>query len=177
MIQSQIYTEEELVKRLKLHEREAYSYLYDHYARSLFNIIYQFVPQQEVAEDVLQQVFIKIWKSIHAYDPGKGRLFTWMLQIARNQSIDQQRSRETNKNERTVTLSESDSLHHADCAVVRDSGLQLMLQKLPTDSRKLIELSYFMGYTHDEIAKLLQLPLGTVKTRIRASIIQLKKMI
>ena len=171
-------TEEELVRQLKLHEEQAFQHLYDHYSKSLFTVICQLVPQQDAAEDVLQQVFIKIWKNIHSYDVVKGRLFTWMLNIARNQAIDYTRSKEFNKAGKTVALSEDVYTdREGSSAKVRDIGLKRVLEGLPEESRKVLELSFFSGYSHQEIATMLQLPLGTVKTKIRAIIIELRKRI
>jgi RNA polymerase sigma factor (sigma-70 family) len=171
-------TEEELVRQLKLHEEQAFQHLYDHYSKSLFTVICQLVPQQVAAEDVLQQVFIKIWKNIHSYDVGKGRLFTWMLNIARNQAIDHTRSKEFNKAGKTIALAEDVYTNReGSSAKVRDIGLNRVLEGLPEESRKVLELSFFSGYSHQEIATMLQLPLGTVKTKIRAIIIELRKRI
>jgi RNA polymerase sigma factor (sigma-70 family) len=171
-------TEEELVRQLKLHEEQAFQHLYDHYSKSLFTVICQLVPQQVAAEDVLQQVFIKIWKNIHSYDVGKGRLFTWMLNIARNQAIDHTRSKEFNKAGKTIALAEDVYTdREGSSAKVRDIGLNRVLEGLPEESRKVLELSFFSGYSHQEIATMLQLPLGTVKTKIRAIIIELRKRI
>jgi RNA polymerase sigma-70 factor (ECF subfamily) len=75
------YTEEELVEKLKLKNEQAFGFLYDHYSKALYSVIYQMIPHQEIAEDLLQQVFLKIWKNIQLYDASKGRLFTWMLNI------------------------------------------------------------------------------------------------
>lgn len=170
------YTEEALVQGLKLHDEQAYHYFYDHYGKAIFSVIYQIVPSQEAAEDILQEVFVKIWKNSNAYDPSKGRLFTWVLNIARNQAIDYTRSKEFNKGEKTISLSEN--VNSGDGPVqnnLQDAGLKKVVEGLPEEGRKLLELSYFLGYTHEEIAEMLKLPLGTVKTRLRTTIIELRK--
>jgi RNA polymerase sigma factor (sigma-70 family) len=170
------YTEEELVARLKLHEEQAFSMLYDNYSKALFGVICQIVPQQEMAQDLLQQVFVKIWKNMESYDPSKGRLFTWMLHIARNQAKDFFRSKEVNKQGKTVSLSEDVYINEKTTTVaIRDHGLQKVLERLPEENRRLLELSYFLGYTHEEIAEILNIPLGTVKTRLRSTIMELRK--
>jgi DNA-directed RNA polymerase specialized sigma24 family protein len=79
LIKAVSYTEGELVRQLQLHEEQAFQFLYDNYSKALFTVIYQVVPDQAQAEDLLQQVFVKIWKNITTYDASKGRLFTWML--------------------------------------------------------------------------------------------------
>ncbi|HWC54652.1 MAG TPA: sigma-70 family RNA polymerase sigma factor, partial [Chitinophagaceae bacterium] len=88
------YSEQELVTLLQQQNQQAFGYLYDNYANALHGIIFSIVKENETASDVLQEVFMNIWKKIGSYDPGKGRLFTWMLNIARNAAIDKIRSRE-----------------------------------------------------------------------------------
>lgn len=172
------YTEGELIELLKEHDERGLSYLYDKYSHALFQVIHQFVPQQESAEDVLQQVFLKVWNNIGSFDSSKGRLYTWMLNIARNQAIDYTRSKDFNNRSKTTELPANVYKEANPGAVaIRDVGLQRVLEQLPPDSRRLIELSYFMGYTQDEISGILQMPLGTVKTRIRAVIMQLRKVL
>lgn len=175
LLQPVTHNEHELVEKLKLRDEQAYSVLYDNYSKALFGIVYQVVSQQEVAEDILQQVFLKIWKNIHLYDASKGRLFTWMLNIARNQAIDHTRSKEYNNQGKTTTLPESVYNEKTGTDTIRDIGLKKIIEKLPPDHRKLLELSYFLGFTQDEISKHLGIPLGTVKTRLRTIIIQLRK--
>lgn len=173
----QKYTETNLLKGLQMHDDQAYSYLYDHYAKALFSIISQIIPQQDLAEDVLQDVFLKIWQNIQTYDSSKGRLFTWMLNIARNKAIDRVRSKEFTKGSKTSGLTENVYSRKAEQSRINDVGLQKTMEKLPEESRKLLELAYFHGYTQEEIAKMLNLPLGTVKTRIRSTLIQLRALI
>ena len=178
MTQAVTYTEAELLQGLQSHEEPAFSFLYDHYSKALFNIILQIIPQQELAEDVLQEVFIKIWLNIKLYDASKGRLYTWMLNIARNQSIDRTRSKDFSNRSKTTELLETvyNNRQGAE-AKVDDVGLKKILTKLPDESRRLLELAYYQGYTQDEIANMLNIPLGTVKTRIRTTIIHLRKIL
>lgn len=171
------YTETELVDALQRHEEEAYSYLYDHYSKSLFAIIYQLVPRQESAEDILQQVFLKIWKNIGQYDPSKGRIYTWMINIARNQALDFTRSKEFNNTHKTFELKETVYNEVADNSRIRDTGLSKVLEQLPEENRKLLEFSYFLGYTQSEIADLMNIPLGTVKSRLRTTLISIRKIL
>ena len=172
------YTEAELLAGLQSHDEQAFSYLYDRYSKALFSIILQIIPQQEIAEDVLQEVFLKIWQNIRSYDETKGRLYTWMLNIARNQAIDRTRSKEFNNRNKTTELSEIVYTERQSVnAGIDDVGLKKTIGNLPDENRKLLELAYFQGYTQEEISKILNIPLGTVKTRIRATIIQLRKIL
>jgi RNA polymerase sigma-70 factor (ECF subfamily) len=173
------YNEEQLVVLLNEQNNDAFNYLYDHYSGALFTIVNQIVPDKDTAGDVLQEVFINIWKKINTYDATKGRLFTWMLNIARNAAIDKIRSKGYRDNQRHQPLVEGDAgrIPASSNPSVSDVGLKKLLTKLNEESRKLIDLSYFQGFTHEEIAKMLGIPLGTVKTRIRTAIIQLRSMI
>lgn len=173
------YSEAELVHLLKQQNEPAFGYLYDNYSGALFNIVTQIVPDKEIASDVLQEVFINIWRKIGTYDPVKGRLFTWMLNIARNASIDKIRSKAYQDNLKNQSLPED--VHAYTNQSVRqitdDYGLRKLVNKLKDEQKVLVELSYFQGFTHEEIAKSLNIPLGTVKTRIRSALTQLRTLI
>ncbi len=173
------YNEPELVAMLKEQSNDGFNYLYDNYSGALFTIINQIVTDNETAGDVLQEVFINIWKKIDMYDSAKGRLFTWMLNIARNAAIDKLRSKGYRNSFKNQSISEHDEpgMIASVNPETSDVGLKKMLTKLKEEYRTLIDLSYFQGFTHDEIAKLLGIPLGTVKTRIRTALSQLRIMI
>jgi len=173
------YSEQELVALLKEQNNDAFNYLYDHYSGALFTIINQIVPDKDTASDVLQEVFVNVWRKIGTYDETKGRLFTWMLNIARNAAIDKVRSKGYRDNQRTQPIAEGENagMTMSSNPAVNDVGLKKVLTTLNEEYRKLIDLSYFQGFTHEEIAKMLSLPLGTVKTRIRTAISQLRTMI
>jgi RNA polymerase sigma-70 factor, ECF subfamily len=166
------------VALLQQHDEKAFGYLYDNYAGSLYGIVNSIIADKEIANDVLQQVFLNIWRKISYYDSMKGRLFTWMLNIARNAAIDEVRSKGYRDSQKNQSLSGDMDLPGAvSSPVVEDVGLKKILSKLKDDFRVLVDLSYFQGFTHEEIAKMLNIPLGTVKTRIRSALIQLRTMI
>jgi len=174
------YSEQELVTLLIQHDNQAFGYLYDNYSPALFGIINQIVPDKEMAADVLQDVFINIWKKITSYDAAKGRLFTWMLNIARNAAIDRIRSRSYQDGLKNQSLTETVNTLGKNPVVeaqVNDIGLKKVISRLKEEYRTLIDLSYFQGFTHEEISKLLNIPLGTVKTRIRTALTQLRTLI
>ena len=180
MSQKTTYLEPELILLLQERSEEAFNYLYDNYSGSLYGIINQIVPERETANDVLQEVFINIWKKIDSYDSSKGRLFTWMHNIARNAAIDKIRSKYYQDNLKNQPIPEN--VHNTLSSyivkpVMDDIGIRKILTRLKEEYRTLIELSYFQGFTHEEIAKAMNIPLGTVKTRIRTALIQLRNMI
>ena len=171
------YTEVELVTLLKDRENKAFSYLYDNYSSALYGIIYPIVNDVELANDVLQEVFINIWRKIESYDSSKGRLFTWMLNIARNASIDVLRSKSYQNSQKNQSLMDTVNWNSSLQMQQTDTiGLYKLLEKLKEEQRVLVDLAYFKGYTHEEIAEIEGIPLGTVKTRIRNALIQLRNI-
>ena len=174
------YSEQELVTLLQQKSEKAFSYLYDNYSSALLGIINSIVAEKESSNDVLQEVFVNIWKKIDSYDPAKGRLFTWMLNIARNAAIDKIRSKGYKDSLKNQSFPENVDINAPRTIIapdVKDVGLKKILSLLKEEQRMLIDLSYFQGYTHEEISKTLNIPLGTVKTRIRSALTQLRTMI
>ena len=172
------YSEQELTAALKAKDDQAFSYLYDHYSGSLYSTILQIVKSPEAASDILQEVFISIWRKIESYDPTKGRLFTWMLNISRNASIDMLRSKNYQNSQKNQEITDNVyGLNQVNETNIDSIGLSKFLGKLRPEQRVLIELAYFKGYTHDEIAQLEGIPLGTVKTRIRSALLQLREFL
>ncbi len=172
------YNEPELVLLLRQRNMSAYTYLYENYAGALRSVIFNIVNEEELANDVLQEVFIKIWKQIDTYDNLKGRLFTWMLNISRNASIDTVRSKSFQNNRQNRELTEDVYTAAGSSQINTDvMGLRKVVHQLKEEYRVLVDLSYFQGYTQDEIAKALGIPLGTVKTRLRTALIQLRDII
>lgn len=172
------YSEPELVQLLRQRSQHVFSYLYDNYSGALHSIILNIVKEEELANDVLQEVFVKIWKQVDTYDTSKGRLFTWMLNIARNASIDTVRSRSYQNSRQNRELSEdTDTIAGMSETRTDHIGLRKIVYNLKEEYKVLVELSYFQGYTQDEIAKMMGIPLGTVKTRLRTALIQLREII
>lgn len=172
------YDETELVSLLRQRSQQVFSYLYDNYAGALHSIILNIVGEEELANDVLQEVFVKIWKQIDSYDSGKGRLFTWMLNIARNASIDTVRSKSYQNSRQNRELTEDVYAAGGSSELKTELiGLRKVVHGMKDDYKNLIELAYFQGYTQDEISKMLAIPLGTVKTRLRSALSQLRDII
>lgn len=173
-----ILPESELVALLKNKDQKGFDYLYENYSTALFGIINRIIPHEDDAKDVLQDVFIKIWNNIESYSPQKGRFFTWMLNLARNMSIDKLRS--ANYKYHNKNLSIDDHIvnvfdkNQAYTENVDRIGLRKVVSTLRAEYRELIELAYFSGFTQVEIAEKLEMPLGTVKTRLRSAIKELR---
>ncbi len=164
---------------LQARDQQAFSYLYDNYAGALNGVIFKLVDNRELAEDILQEAFVKIWNNFASYDAGKGRLFTWMINITRNLTIDTLRSKGYKKQQQ-ILADENSVGNYADGTTSEkfDSlGIRNQLVHLKAEQRSIIDLAYFNGYTQDEIAKELGIPLGTVKTRMRTAILELRKLL
>ena len=172
------YTETELVLGLKARSEKHFGYLYDHYSPALYGIALKVINDETAAGDVLQEIFLKIWRSIERYDADKGRLFTWMVNIARNTAIDTLRSKAHKQGQKLQELGsnavmEQFAVHQA----VDHLGLTKVIEQLNKEQRVIIDLAYYKGCTQEEISKILDIPLGTVKTRMRNAIIQLRTIL
>jgi RNA polymerase sigma-70 factor (ECF subfamily) len=174
------YSEEELIALLRTRDAAGFSYLYDNYSGALFGVLVRMVWEEEVAQDLLQETFVKIWRNYSSYDPQKGRLYTWMLNIARNVAIDYKRSKSFKSNEKNQDIETSvGAVNNAQNTVfnIDRIGLKEMVVKLKPESQQIIEMLYYGGYTQDEAAKELNMPLGTVKTRTRTALMELRKLL
>ncbi len=169
--------EPELIPLLKAGDDDAFARLYDQYSSLLFGVIVRIAGDRKEAENLLQDCFVKIWQHIENYDPGKGRLATWLINIARNTAIDFTRSKyfsqkRKNQNLENIVLSESGSFTHS--IPVDTLGLRQLVDKLSPVCREIIEWMYFEGYTQQEIAENFGIPLGTVKSRARIALRELR---
>jgi len=173
------FTEEELVASLKNGDQNALGFLYDNYSAALFGVIVRIVESQENAEDVLQEVFVKIWKNISSYDKSKGKLYTWLINVARNSAIDSLRVKGHKIKSQIQSLDNSVNninKQHSITIYPDHIGLKTLVSKMKPEYRQLIDKLYFEGYTQEEAAEELNIPIGTVKTRIRAAIGQLREI-
>ncbi len=175
----QKYTEEELVLQLQNRSQQAFSYLYDNYAGALNGIITRLISDPVLAEDVLQEAFLKIWNNFQSYDASKGRLFTWMVNITRNLAIDILRSKSYRKQQQ-ISADENSVSNYSDGTSKEKFdaiGISKNLAALKPEQRTIIDMAYFGGYTQEEISKETGVPLGTVKTRMRTAILELRKLV
>ena len=168
----------ELVIGLQNKSEKAFSALYDAYSASLFGVALRIVNNQTIAEEMLQDVFVKIWKHIDTYDAEKGTLFTWMLNITRNTCKDYFRSKQYNY-QKIIAQEELDHIPSkyvpqttSNQAEIHD--LDLLTQKLEPKYKDIIDLVYVFGYSQEQVSEKLNLPLGTVKTRSRVALKRLR---
>ena len=172
--------QDELVALLKKQDSTAKHYLYDNYSAALYGAIYRIVDDEKVAEEVLNDAFLKIWDKIDTFTAQKGRLFTWMLNMTRNLSIDKLRSKEIKKVKKTDDISDNVYNIERDNLIQQredDIGVRDLLKKLREEERLVVDLIYFQGFTQSEVADEYNIPLGTVKTRLRMALKNLRSVL
>ncbi|MEO0896713.1 MAG: sigma-70 family RNA polymerase sigma factor [Bacteroidota bacterium] len=173
--------EEEIIRLLRIKNTQALRLIDAHYQKALFGVIYKIVGIQELAEDAWQESLVKIWRFADQFDPNKGRLFTWLINICRRTAIDKVRSRDFREQKSGQDINETSSQTEtvnqdlSEELFVEGIGVKEFVQKLDPKYQEVIDLLYFKGHTQQEAAKELALPLGTVKTRIRTGINLLRK--
>lgn len=170
------FSEEELILSLKAHNHQAFATLYDNYSAAMLGVINTIVNNIDDAENLLQDSFVKIWKNINQYDSSKGRLFTWLITICRNTALNFLRSHENMRKTAIQNAAAGVSTQKliTEPAETDHIGINKLVGKLDDKHKTVINLIYFWGYTQQEVADKLHLPLGTVKTRTRMALQLLK---
>ena len=145
----------------------------------MYGVVLRIVSSKEYTEEVIQDVFVKIWNSIDQYNASKGRFYTWIINIARHTAIDYIKSKgfQNELKNQTVTDFVYNNKETGDTNVTDYIGFAKVLDRLDHDKKELIHLAYFQGYTQVEIAEKLQMPLGTVKTKMRNALLILKDLL
>lgn len=183
---NKINTSEELLllKKISKRDSEALSRLYDLHSKYFYTIIFYILRDESEAEDVLQEVFLQIWERIDSYDETLGNPLAWITRITRNKAIDKLRSKgfKNRSNEidleRIFDFSSNSSSENPESTVMVDQDKVMIieaLKKLNENQRDLIEFAYFRGYSQSELAEHFSIPLGTVKTRMRAGMLLLRE--
>jgi len=151
--------------------------LYRNYKESIYGIILNIVKSENHAEEVLNDVFLKFFNNIKSYDSSKSRLFTWMARIARNAAIDKIRTVDFKSSARSYEISNpvAEKLQYQH-EHIDHSAIASILQALDVDQKRMIEMVYLLGYTHQECSTELNIPLGTVKTNIRRGLLKLRSV-
>ncbi len=168
--------------RLAMRDIKAFEALYDRYGTLVYSTALRVVGDVQLAEDIAQEVFLRIWRRPEQYVAQRGRFVTWLLSVARNGAVDQIRMRgrrrrhETAGDEAAQELPADEGRDPALMAQLADERQKVRraLSSLPPEQRRVIEMAYYGGYTQHEIAELLGQPLGTVKTRIRLAMQKLR---
>ncbi|MFN0016494.1 MAG: RNA polymerase sigma factor [Saprospiraceae bacterium] len=166
--------QERYITKLHQQDQAVIGELYDAYGGALYGVVLRIVQQPEIAQQVLQDTFLKVWRNASGYDSTKGRLFTWLVNIARNTAIDATRSAQFRQRQKTDS---ADALVHIpdNHSLNPDHiGVRELVGRLDEKYRLLIDLMYFQGYTQEEAAEETGIPIGTIKTRLRYAISELR---
>lgn len=173
--------EARLLARIVAHDETALEALYHRYSGPLYSLAYQVTRAERFAQDVVQEVFVAVWKDSSRFDPTKGSVGPWLFSLARHKAIDLVR-REANVRKRTVDVdlafeaADDDVDHDAWLGIRRDRVHQAM-DELSALQREALDLAFFAGLTHVEVAERLGIPLGTAKTRIRSALLRLRDVL
>lgn len=169
-----------LIQKMQEGNEPAFTEIYGLYSKAIFGVIHTILQDKAISEEVLQDVFIKVWNNCSSYDIQKGRFYTWLLNIARNAAIDATRSKRfknTQKNLSTTNfvdiVGSSDNLNAQTNAI----GIKKWLAALKPACIQILELLYFKGFTQADTAETLEIPLGTVKTRARSCMNELRTLV
>ncbi len=175
-----ILADEDLMALVEGGDSGAFAALYDRHGRAAYSLAYRMAGERQAAEDLVQDAFLKVWRAATSYRAERGSVRTWLLSIVHNRGIDQLRSltsrrRTQEKIEASAPKSQpseafSESWRNSQREQVREA-----LSTLPEEQLKVLELAYFSGYTHKEIAELMDLPLGTVKGRMRLGLKKIRE--
>jgi RNA polymerase sigma-70 factor, ECF subfamily len=175
-----------LIERIVLRNEKSLEELYDRYSRIIFSLALRIVKKKEDAEEILQNVFLQIWDKAHTFDYQKGNVYSWIITLTRNKAIDKLRSKSYKTESQNVTIKEdlltftNASYNSTIDAVTMNERISIVknaISQIPEEQKSIIELAYFEGYTQAEISETLNIPLGTVKTRMRQAMIKLRTIL
>ncbi len=167
-----LLADEDLISLAGDGEAGAFAALYDRHGRAAYSLAYRMMGERQAAEDLVQEAFLQVWRAAGTYRAERGSVRTWVLSIVHHRGVDQLRSaaRRRQIGDRAEATAPTSQPSEAFAETWRNSQrdrVREALQVLPPEQLKVLELAYFSGYTHVEIAELLDLPLGTVKGRMR----------
>jgi RNA polymerase sigma-70 factor (ECF subfamily) len=164
-----------LIARIRAGEESAMADVYDRHSGIVYAVALRVLANTSAAEDVVQEVFLQLWRNPQSFDADRGRLAPWLAVIARNRAIDLLRKRPMEDDIEELPISTGVNLEDEAAGRMAISKVRGVLAELPQDQRRLLEMAFFEGMTHSEIARQTGEPLGTVKTRIRSGLLALRK--
>lgn len=167
-----LYADEDLMSLVEAGDAQAFGALYDRHSRAAYSLAYRMMGEREAAEDLVQDALLKVWRSAESYRAERGSVRTWILSIVHNRGIDQLRSlasrrRTQEKVEAEAPRSQPSEAFAQSWRNSQREQVRAAMSTLPPEQLRILELAYFSGYTHIEIAEMLDIPLGTVKGRMR----------
>lgn len=175
----------DLIRLIIQHDEAALSELYDRYHRLIFSLAFNIVGEHESAEEITLDIFTRVWEKATTYRPEQAKVSTWMARMARNRSIDVLRRENVRPMKHSVgwaeishqPIAENDSPEKAADLAIQKEQVRRAIATLPDNQKEVLALAYFKGHTHSEIAHKLNLPLGTVKGRIRSGVQKLRTLL
>lgn len=174
-----VKNQQEVIMGLKAKDKKAVEHLYDKYSPALYGLVFRMVHSEAVAQDILQDSFIKIWNNGASYNEQKGSLFTWMIRITRNTTLNYLQSKAHKNNQKNQSLENLVHLSENKTLIqqidVNNIGLRGLVAQLEDKYKVIIDLIYFQGFTQKEVQEALEIPLGTVKSRVRIALRELRK--
>jgi RNA polymerase sigma-70 factor (ECF subfamily) len=175
-----ILADEDLMSLMEGGDEEAFAALYDRHSRAAYSLSYRMMGDRQAAEDLTQDAFLKVWRSAGGYRSERGSVRTWILSIAHNRGIDQLRSlasrrRTQDRVEQSAPRSQPSEAFAETWRNRQREQIREALNTLPAEQLKILELAYFSGYTHVEISNFMDLPLGTVKGRMRLGLKKIRE--
>lgn len=172
------FSDEELLRRIARRDPAALASLYDRYAPLVYGLARRIVRDEGQAEDLVQEVFLRVWNRPQVYDQGRGSFRAWLLSVAHHLAVDliRRRRREVSYRESLTGSTETPDPFEEALNEVNRANVRSLLDRLPSEQRQVVVLAYFEGLTQREIAERLGEPLGTVKTRLRLGIMKLRAL-
>ncbi len=177
-MQSQ-FDDVQFMRRIAAHDQQAFRAIYQQYGKAIYSLAYRILQNAALAEEVTQDTFLKVWRQKALWDPNKGNLKNWLLTITHFTAIDrlrQERRQPTLHPDPIEDIEEAISLPRAETGWQDGIALRLLVNQLPAEQASLIELAFFRGMSHSEIADETDIPLGTVKTRLRTGLQHLREL-
>ena len=165
----------ELLRRIRLGDQDAMAVIFKRYGGAVFSVALRILRDPSQAEDVMQEILFQLWRSSESFEHGRGSLGAWLVVVARNRSIDAIRRRKPTDSVEDVILASPQNLASEAERNTMIEKVRSYMQGLPPEQQKSIELAFFEGLSHTEIAAKTGDPLGTVKTRIRLALLSLRK--
>lgn len=168
-------SDKSLVDRVRAREQQAMTEIFDRYARLVYSVAVRVLRDNGQAEDVTQEIFFQLWQNPESFLASRGSLASWLLVVARNRAIDRLRQRRyTEPADEMVVASATNLENEVECSIMMQR-VQRFIGDLPTDQQQSLQLAFWEGLSHSKIAERTGLPLGTVKTRIRSALTNLRK--
>jgi RNA polymerase sigma-70 factor (ECF subfamily) len=170
-------TDSMLISRIRAGDEDALATLHDRYASVVYSVALRVLGETTQAEDILQDIFIQLWRNPQRFDSSRGSLGAWLAVIARHRAIDQLRRRRPESDIEDVVISVDTRLEQSTDRNLAIAKVRAAVERLPAEQRQPLELAFFQGLTHSEIASKTGEPLGTIKTRIRTALLALRKVL